>query len=142
MPSQPSTHCIFCSRSLAEVGGARITASQNLGLSIRDVRSNAEAAKGGIIRAVSPDAESPAVEFWGNLWDEHSIERALAELRADRQPWLCQICGGRLCSECGSPNRWADGCDVVGDDGSVTHQMIVPTSKRCTNPTCSLYAPS
>jgi len=93
-------------------------------------------------RAIAIDETVDGYRFiiiWGELWTDQLIEDVKAVVQAGQQPWMCQECGNRVCAECGAILKIAQGAETVHDDGTIKHQMIVPTDKTCSNSQCHRF---
>ena len=100
----PYKCCIFCEKTLSEVGGKRLCTNHS---------------------------DIPLAKTKG--FSLHKKER---EINAKGyRTWICQICAGRLCSECGAPVQRPVGRDVISDDGHTTHIAIFPPL-CCVNENC------
>jgi len=130
---KPANRCAGCGKQELEPDEKRIVATTTKGLTFADAPSESGN------RQSRPLANGRHLIWWGV--DDATVERAAADLGADRRPWLCQRCANRLCRRCGSVLRVAQGADLLKPDGSVRHQMIVPTEKTCTNPACERFLP-
>ncbi|WP_394754786.1 hypothetical protein [Crenothrix sp.] len=137
----PAKTCVFCDKSLEEVGGRRLVAQR-----IKGVKLSAECMGGG-----NPDFPYKSVKLfddlkayvvvWGekSLWTESAVNKAKNEFLTGHRPWFCQICGVRACMQCGSPINHPSGSDVLCSDGNTTHASILPCDCGCINPTCKKY---
>lgn len=138
----PSKTCVFCDKSIDEVGGKRLVAQKSKGISLSN-----EYKGGG-----NPDYPHQSVKLsdnldvyvvvWGEkgLWTQSAIEKAKNEFLAGHHPWFCQICGNRTCEQCGSPVNNPYGSDHLADNGSSSHASIY-SDGGCTNPICEKYRP-
>ena len=119
MNGPPATGCCLCGRSVEATGGRRIVATGTSRIVPRRVgeSSGLAVAFGTTLRDVSPEA--------------------LADHRAGLRLWYCQRCAHRTCAVCGSPTELIPGADLLESDGTVVHQMIVPTAVGCTNAACA-----
>lgn len=137
----PAKTCIFCDKSLEEVGGKRLVAQKSKGVHLSN-----EYRGGG-----NPDYPFQSTKLfddlgvyvvvWGerSLWIESTIEKAKNEFLTGYQPWFCQSCGNRVCLKCGSPLNHPSGSDVLHDDGNITHVSMLPCDFGCINPSCEKY---
>ncbi len=131
----PAKSCVVCDRTLKQIGGQRIVATQRVGI-IVERKFGRQRKKGETILALSRP-RGHYVRFWGKVIQELSFEAIAKPLTNDRHPWLCQQCAGvALCTKCGAPLTFAHGADVLDDNGKALHQMIVPASLPCSNPGC------
>lgn len=137
----PSPACVYCGKTLPDVGGRRVVATQSRGLSLTDehnVHSNANPPRRAF--ALADDSQALNFVIWGEFWTDEVIQRALAEIRAGCYPWFCQRCSHHVCGKCGSITAWPVG-DVLNDDGSITHVPALPVGTACTNPDCDDFNP-
>lgn len=70
------------------------------------------------------------------MWSEESIQRATAAFHRGKRSWFCQLCGNRICPDCGSPLQQPVGSDVLYDDGFTAHVGMLPCHCGCVNPQC------
>ena len=135
----PDDRCCVCEKSLEEVGGRRIIAQH-----LRGVVLSQKYRGGG-----NPDYPHKSFKIndkplylvvWGkpSMWMEKAIQRALRAINEGKTPWFCQICGNRVCPECGSPLKHPVGSDVLYDDGCSSHVAMLPIHPGCTNPECKI----
>ena len=137
----PAKTCIFCDKSLEEVGGKRLVAQKLRGVSLSNQY------KGG----GNPDFPYQSVKLFDDLevyitvWGEKSlltqsaIDKAKNEFLTGYQPWFCQICGNTTCVKCGSPLNNPAGSDILHSDGSSSHAPIFAGGCGCINPRCEKY---
>jgi hypothetical protein len=81
------------------------------------------------------------IVVWGEkgLWTQSAIDKAKNEFLTGYNPWFCQVCGNRVCMECGSPLNNPAGSDILHSDGSSSHAPIFPGG--CVNPSCEKFEP-
>lgn len=137
----PAKTCIFCNKTIEEVGGMRIVAQK-----IRGVKLSNRYIGGGdknfphksIKLSYSPDIY---MVFWGKpeKWNQKAVKSAKDAYQKGFQPWYCQICGERKCKVCGSPINYPMGSDIVDDKGCISHIAIFPFDSGCINPKCIKY---
>lgn len=103
----PDERCVGCQRTLAEVGGQRIVASD------------------GLISGLSLNIVNEELEVSGLYWPPFARWRARRVVRAGGHPWVCQRCAGKaLCRRCGTPYDRAPGAMVITDDGRVCNVAL------------------
>lgn len=139
----PAKTCIFCDKSLEEVGGKRLAAQK-----LKGVKLSAECIGGGNpafpYKSVKLfDDLKVYVVVWGEkgLWTEAAVNKAKNEFLTGHRPWFCQICGARACMQCGSPINNPAGSDVLSSDGSSSYAPIFAGGCGCINPGCEKYRP-
>jgi len=140
MKRLPHSTCMLCHRQLDEVGGRRLGPGSSAFNGMRLSDSEKLINRAEPERAVAIDETEDgfrSIIIWGDRWTDELIEEAKAVVEAGRQPWMCQECGNRVCSECGAILKIAQGAETVHDDGTMKHQMIVPTDKTCSNRECA-----
>lgn len=137
----PAKTCIFCDKSLEEVGGKRLVAQKSKGVHLSN-----EYRGGG-----NPDYPFQSTKLfddlgvyvvvWGerSLWIESTIEKAKNEFLTGYQPWFCQSCGNRVCLKCGSPLNNPAGSDILHGDGSSSHAPMFAGGCDCINPSCEKH---
>lgn len=138
MKRPPSGRCVICEKTLDDVGGSRIVGQRYRGLRLTPRPSEG---RGPGIFCTAREVETGLyLGVWGEIWDEPTIQRAIAELREGHHPWYCQSCARHLCPRCGAVHALPMGSDVLHECGSIGHQMIVPVGNaNCTNPACENY---
>jgi hypothetical protein len=115
----PASTCCLCGRSIQAAGGRRIVATG--GSRIVERRAGDDPGFAVALRETLREVSADALE-------DH---------RAGLRLWWCQQCARRVCAACGSPTELVPGADLLEDDGTVVHQMIVPASAGCTSPACT-----
>jgi len=128
----PSPRCAGFGKGSLESGESRIVVGGSFGLTVGETPSNVEG------RQSIKLTDSTYLIVWGV--SDPTLERAKSDVMSQFRPWLCQRCGNRTCKLCGGILKVAQGADIVKDDGQVTHQMIVPADKTCSNPECERYS--
>ena len=73
------------------------------------------------------------------MWTDEAVQRALRSFHKGKRPWFCQLCGNRICPECGSPLRHPVGSNVLCDDGRSSHVAMLPCCPGCVNTKCKKY---
>lgn len=139
----PDSCCVICGKSIAEVGGRRITAQKFRGIMI----SNKYLGGGNPAYPyksckLNSSSTSPLyLVTWGELsmWSKSSIQRAIEAFHKGKRSWFCQICGRRVCSTCGAPINHPVLSDVLNNDGSNPHCGMIPCDPGCKNPSCTNY---
>ena len=136
----PTTECVFCSRTLHEVGGKRLVATGSLVVTCRT-----EPVHGGGWRSYALDANGEADSGFmvvrGDCWEPKTTETALSAFRSGLHPWFCQTCGNRACGGCGSPLAIPMAANILHGDGVVLHQVVLPFDPGCTNSACPRFRP-
>jgi hypothetical protein len=133
----PDSHCVICKKTIQEIGGRRIVAQQ-----LRGIIISSKPIGGG-----NPDypykshklsSYSLYLVVWGpgTLWSEDAVRRATAAFHRGKRSWFCQLCGNRICQDCGSPLQRPMGSDVLYDDGSSLHVGMLPCHPGCVNQQC------
>ena len=137
-----SESCVFCNKTLDEVGGRRIVAQQLRGVSLSEKKMGG-GNKDYPHRSLQlfDDCDDVYVVFWGEkeLWTESAVEKVKKEYQTGYRPWFCQICGKRTCSECGAPINYPMGSDLLSAGGCSSHAPIHPFDPGCINPNCEKY---
>ena len=136
----PGPTCIFCQKTIDEVGGRRLVqTTKGIGYGVYD-RQIGGGSKDRPFRSIKfPDVDSKYLVVWGQSWTTESMQRALKTLQDGKIPWFCQKCGYRQCSVCGEPINYPVASDVIYDDGRIYHCMIIPADLGCINPNCVKY---
>jgi len=131
---KPAKYCIFCGKTIAEIGGRRIIAQNSRGCTLSENPSQSKDRK----YIPLSEANEAYLVIWGEdrLWTGEAVVRAKdAYLRGER-PWFCQICGSRQCSTCGNPSYIPAGSDVINGDGKIVHYAMLGADTGCSNPRC------
>ena len=135
----PSPKCIFCQKSLEEIGGSRIVVQKSKRISFSSKHRSGGDSNFTIQSHKLQEYPEPIYMIvWGEkgLWRDVLIERAKEEYLNGYQPWFCQICGKMICSECGDATKLPLGSDVLCVDGSILHVAKFPVDPGCTNKDC------
>jgi hypothetical protein len=137
----PSKRCIFCNKTIEEIGGRRLIAT-----GFKAVFLSEKYHGGGKpdypFKSVKLDESSGlyvSVQGEKGLWTDELIEKARQEFLHGRHPWFCQVCGNRKCKKCGAPLNFPAGTDVLYDNGCSGHVMLVGINAGCVNPDCENY---
>lgn len=135
---------MFCHRTIDAIGGKRLGPGSSLfnGMRLSATDQCRDRPDDSPETAVAIDVTIEGYRYmivWGDKWTDDAIARARADVEAGQQPWMCQRCGNRVCRECGGLLAYMQGADVLKDDGSMPHHMVVPTSRICSNPACERY---
>jgi hypothetical protein len=137
----PSETCIFCDKTLDQIGGKRIIAQKFRGVGLMS-QYQGGGNKDYPHQSVNLYADRDVyMTVWGkkDLWTASIIEKAKSQYLTGHHPWFCQICGKRTCSKCGAPNNMAFGSDIIYENGESTHVPILPVDAGCINPDCTKY---
>lgn len=137
-PKLPAASCIFCRKSIEEAGGRRLVAA-TIGYRVSNWKISGGSRDHPFRSIKFPDSESTYLVVWGQKWTPETIRQALATLQDGKRPWFCQKCGNRKCAVCGRPLNHPSAADVLYDDGTVSHCMIIPADLGCINPKCKKY---
>jgi hypothetical protein len=137
----PARTCVFCSKPLKDVGGKRLIAQQLRGVTLTNKK------RGGGNKDFPHQCfelfSDPLVymDCWGEKekWTDSAILSAKKSYLSGKQPWFCQICGERKCSDCGSPINYPVGSDILYGNGCSAHAPIFPIDPGCSNPNCKKY---
>lgn len=137
----PAEACIFCNKTLKEVGGKRLIAQKLRGITLTNKKH------GGGNKDFPHQCfelfSEPLIymDCWGEKkqWSDSAISSAKKAYLRGRRPWFCQICGERKCSECGSPINYPMGSDILYGNGCSSQAPIHPINSGCTNPNCNNY---
>lgn len=137
----PTEACVMCDKTLKEVGGKRLIAQQLRGVALTNKKRG-----GGNKNSPHKCLElfsDPLIymDYWGESekWTDSVILSAKNAYLNGKQPWFCQICGERKCSECGSPINYPMGSDILYGDGRSSHAPIHPFDPGCNNLSCKKY---
>ena len=137
----PAKTCIFCNKSIKDIGGRRITAQKFRGVTLSKNKTG-----GGNTKYPRQSLElfsEPItfICFWGEKekWTESAIMSAKNAYLNGKQPWFCQICGKRKCDKCATPINYPMGSDILYDDGHSSHAAILPFNPGCINTDCDNY---
>ena len=137
----PAPNCIFCNKSIEQIGGKRIVAQQ-----LRGIKLSKKFQGGGnkdypFQSFKLSDSSDNYVVIWGakSLWTENRIKQAIELSKQNLHPWFCQKCGHRTCSKCGEPINMPLGSDVIYEDGDIRHVMLIGINPGCINPKCSNF---
>ena len=137
----PAKRCVFCNNTIQDIGGKRLVAQSLRGI-VLSTTTHGGGTKDYPYQSIKLyDNSEIYMVVWGEAdkWTESVIARAKHEYRSGKQPWFCQICGERKCSECGSPLNYPMGSDILFGNGSLSHAAILPIDPGCNNPDCSKY---
>lgn len=133
----PSPFCIICQKTIQEIGGRRIVAQQ-----VRGILISSKPIGGGHrdhhYMSYKLSSYPLYLVVWGpgTMWSEESIQRATEAFHRGKRSWFCQLCGNRVCVDCGSPLQHPVGSDVLYDNGCTAHVAILPCHPGCVNPQC------
>ncbi len=138
----PSYECMFCKRTLKQVGGQRIISQHNLKICLSN----------RFLGGGNPDNFDVSIKIEEDLyinfrgpkdeWNNNIKEYIKKEFLNDLLPWFCQECGKRMCQDCGSPTQYLGGCDILNDNGSSSHSGIFGIPSGCINPKCKKHLKS
>jgi hypothetical protein len=133
----PFSHCVICQKSIEEIGGRRIIAQSMRGI----LFSNKPIGGGHKDHHYKSHKLSPYPLYlvvWGpgTMWSEDAIQSATAAFHKGKRSWFCQLCGNRVCQDCGSPLQQPVGSEVLYDNGCTSHVPILPCHPGCVNPQC------
>ncbi|MBU1566854.1 MAG: hypothetical protein KJ630_14680 [Proteobacteria bacterium] len=133
----PDSHCVICQKTIEEIGGRRLVAQQVRGILI----SNKPIGGGHRDHHYKSHKLSPYPLYlvvWGpgTIWSGDAIQRATAAFHKGKRSWFCQLCGNRVCLDCGSPSQMPVGSDVLYENGCTAHVAILPCHPGCVNPQC------
>lgn len=137
----PAENCAICNKSLDEVGGKRIVAQQILGIGLSTKRQGGGNAKYPYQSVQLYSEPDIYMLVWGEKekWSKEALNSAKQAYLDGKRPWFCQVCGVRVCTECGSPVNYPVGSDVLYDNGCSSHVPIIPADLGCINPDCANY---
>ncbi|GAB4228666.1 MAG: hypothetical protein Kow00108_27270 [Calditrichia bacterium] len=137
----PANRCLFCNKTIEEVGGNRIALNPFGGVYFSDKYLG-----GG-----NPKFPEKSVKLWDkteqyivlrfkkeHLTDE-LLEKAKQLVLFGKRPWFCQRCVGPSCQICGSPVNIPQGCTILYDDGCCSYLGILGISSGCNNPSCENF---
>lgn len=101
----PASTCIFCDKSLDEVGGQRLTAHWSLAVfpSSKPIGGGNPKAPNRPLRISSDPPVYLILRGLSSRWTPEHIAKAKALFLEGKRPWFCQVCGNRCCHECGTP---------------------------------------
>ena len=137
----PAKTCVFCDKTLKEVGGKRLAAQKFRGVMLSKKRVGG-GNKDCPHKCVALFSEPLLyMDFWGTKeeWTESAIESAKTSYLEGKRPWFCQVCGKRKCSKCGSPENYPMASEILHEDGNTSHAGIFPFDPGCINPVCGKY---
>lgn len=137
----PAHVCAICSKSLEEVGGKRIVGNQLRGVFLSDKPSGGGNPEYPAISKHVDDNPDVYLIIKGEKtkWTDEAIDRAIMIYFNGQHPWMCQVCAERKCSECGAPINYPVGCDVIDENGCISHYPMIPADLGCINPDCKKY---
>jgi hypothetical protein len=136
----PATDCIFCEKTIAQVGGYRLTATPFIGLHIT-TKAGGSFSKNQQNQLIAIN-ECFQAQLRGDTtrWSPQVIQKIKEQVAAGYHPWFCQrCCGSHTCKICGSPINYPMGCERLTDDGKQRHIPIIPFNPGCSNPQCENY---
>lgn len=133
----PDSICVICQKTIEETAGRRIVAQQMRGILI----SNKPIGGGNRDHHYKSHKLSSYPLYlvvWGpgTMWSEESIQRATEAFHKGRRSWFCQLCGNRICPECGYPQNFPLGSQLLYDDGRSYYLAMLPISPGCINASC------
>lgn len=131
----PAPLCAFCDRTLAEIGGRRVSWSTFAGVVVRSSTDSIGTIPGRVL------VEPLARPYRGTLlvlWppDSQAMDRAVKQWSAGLRPWACQVCAQRVCDRCGSPENHPFGVDLLDHDGRRLHVPRLPGPAGCVRDGC------
>lgn len=134
-PRLPAQTCVFCQRSLDDVGGHRMIWSSTAGVI---VRMHTDAIGNIPSRALVTPLPEPYSGSLLVLWppDEPTMDLALEQWTNRQRPWICQLCAHRRCDRCGSPEKSPFGSDIIDDNGRSLHVPRLPGPAGCVREGC------
>ena len=141
MLRKPSKTCLLCDSTIEKIGGIRITTTNSRGVFISNEEWRESRRDPYPCRSYKFGNESYII-MRGPVnegFNDELLEKAKQQFRNDEQPWLCQRCGHRLCSQCGEPMNKPPAVDYLCDDGSSLHIGIMPVDRGCINKKCDKY---
>lgn len=137
----PFRSCVICEKPLDEVGGKRIISQKLRGIALSN-KYRGGGNKDYPYQSFKVDELSEKyVVVWGerNLWSFKVVQRAIKQYQLGTRPWFCQVCGVRICSNCGMPINYPMGSDVIDQNGCISHFPIFGFNPGCINKKCGGY---
>ncbi|MCB1585430.1 MAG: hypothetical protein KDI52_04035 [Xanthomonadales bacterium] len=137
----PAPNCIFCNKTIEQVGGKQIVHQQ-----VRGIKLSKKFQGGGNKDypfqsfKLSENPETYVV-VWGiwSIWSQSNINNAIELFKQNLHPWFCQKCGNRTCDKCQEPINMPMGSDVIYEDGDIRHVMVIGINPGCINPKCTNF---
>lgn len=138
----PAKACVFCNKTIHEIGGQRMIAQRARGLTLTEDK-NAKIGSEDSHRQSLEIFTDPSIyiRFWGmkGEWTESAILTAKQQYLNGQRPWFCQVCGYRKCSVCGSPSGKPMGSDILKSDGETSHIGAFPVDPGCIKSDCENF---
>ncbi len=131
----PAPTCIFCQRSLSEIGGRRITWSSFAGVIVRlHTDPIGSLPSRALVTPLPVPYRGCVLVVWQPVTD--ALDRAVDQWFSRQRPWTCQACARRVCDRCGSPEKTPFGSDIVDDNGRSLHVPLLPGPAGCVREGC------
>jgi len=137
----PAKTCVFCDKSIKEIGGKRLAAQNFRGVMLSKKKvggGNKNCPHKCIVLFSEPLVY---MDFWGTPleWTQTAIDSASKSFLNGQRPWFCQVCGQRKCRQCGSPENYPMASEILSCDGNTSHAGIFPFDPGCINLVCGKY---
>lgn len=138
----PAPRCTACDTTPGPDTGQRITIAYAGGVTLASstasipVLANVRPRELRLLRLEGRYRDAYVV-LWGECWMDAGCARAREQAQGGLLPWICQRCAGRICRQCGAPERHPLGTSVVSAEGRKTYMPRLPIGDLgCTNPAC------
>lgn len=124
----PADSCIFCGKTIREVGGRMLLSMEFRGYLISDKPLSGGNKKWPYRNRLMSNGKWFICWDGDGRWTEDKISEAVKSLEDNRSPWICQCCGHRLCKKCSTPIYNPQGYDVIKTNGEVIHFGLMAPS--------------
>lgn len=122
----PAPECVRCCRLIGKVGGSRLHVDEEWIVPDLVFWEVTRTGLGPIRRF-----PKPVLEF---------IRGRVAEnLKRELRSWMCQVCAGELCRECGRPLRYPLDFAIVTETGQLWRGPWKGEYYGCINPKCRCF---
>ena len=135
----PSSHCLFCKKSVDEIGGKRVVAQKTLGTYISKTYRGGGDPDFPDLSIKIDDANYIVLCGKKGIWTDELIDKVKEIYLNIECPWFCQKCAGKTCHICGEILNNPIGSDVIYDDGCVLHVAALGYNLGCMNDACENY---
>ncbi len=136
---KPSSHCLFCKKTVDEIDGKRIVAQKTLGSFISTTYRGGGDPDFPDLSIKIDDAKYIVLYGKKGMWTVELIDKVKEIYLNIECPWFCQKCAGKICLICGEILNNPIGSDVINDNGDVLHVASLGYNPGCMNDACENY---
>jgi hypothetical protein len=125
LPIPPSKTCVHCGKEFSEIGGFKIVAQDERGLSFTD-----------FFEKGTPKTEIIRHHGEKSFLTKEMIENSMEMCKKNQRPVYCVVCGKHLCELCGQPLALPDNFHYVNESGELFEAPLLESNNYCTNLNC------